>query len=209
MHNELTKAEVLDTLRAERSRWDALLAAVGDARMTQRVPGSLWSPKDIMAHIAWYEQETAAVLEAGNDPHARRDWLWAIPEYQRNAILYREHRERPLGEVRATAQEAYAPLVAAVVALAEENGRDPQRFPHLPAGWTPWKVIAVHSYEHYRQYIPSIRAWLDLTAPESDSTLWRALTAGALQAREDVAPAPRGPELEVNITRWEEEGGRV
>jgi hypothetical protein len=137
MHNEITKAEVLDTLRAERSRWENLLVTVGDARMTQQVPGGLWSPKDIMAHVAWYEQETAAVLQAGNDPHARRDWLWEIPEYQRNVILYREHCERPLGEVRATAQEAYAHLVAAVVALTEENGRDPQRFPHMPPPGPP------------------------------------------------------------------------
>jgi hypothetical protein len=209
MHNEITKAEVLDTLRAERSRWENLLVTVGDARMTQQVPGGLWSPKDIMAHVAWYEQETAAVLPAGNDPHARRDWLWEIPEYQRNVILYREHCERPLGEVRATAQEAYAHLVAAVVALTEENGRDPQRFPHMPPGWTPWQFIAVHSYEHYREHTPALRAWLDTTAPDADQTPRCLVTAGAPTARRAVTPALSGSALETNMTRWEEEGGRV
>jgi hypothetical protein len=34
--------------------------------------------------------------------------LWEISEYERNAILYWAHRERPLDEVRAAAQEIFA-----------------------------------------------------------------------------------------------------
>jgi hypothetical protein len=71
------------------------------------VPGGLWSPKDIIAHIAWYEPKTVSVLQADNDHPARRDWLWEISEYERNAILYWAHRERPVGEVRA-AEEIFA-----------------------------------------------------------------------------------------------------
>ena len=160
MDAKLTKAQVLATLQTERRAWDALLAEVGDARMSTPLPGRQGSPKDILAHVAWYEHETAAVLQAGSPP-AERAWLWEMPEYQRNLILYREQSLRPLAEVRVAAEAAFSQLLAAVQALDAETAHDPARFPTMPATWTPWQFIAAHSYEHYRAHTPALRAWLD------------------------------------------------
>jgi hypothetical protein len=79
----------------------------------------------------------------------------------------------------------------------------------MPPGWTPWQFIAVHSYEHYREHTPALRAWLDTTAPDADQTPRCLVTAGAPTARRAVTPALSGSALETNMTRWEEEGGRV
>jgi hypothetical protein len=183
MDAKLTKAQVLATLQTERRAWDALLAEIGEARMSAPLPGRQESPKDIMAHVAWYEQETAAVLQAGPQP-AERDWLWQIPEYQRNLVLYREQQQRPLAEVRAAAQAAFAQLLAAVQALDADTAHDPARFPTMPATWTPWQFIAAHSYEHYRAHTPALRAWLD-SLPAAPPPL----PVAAVVALPDYAPA--------------------
>lgn len=166
MANEMTKTQVLDTLHAERSRWEALLAEVGTARMTEQLGTNRWSVKDIMAHVTWHEQQTAAVLSAPT-VNPGRDWLWELSEDKRNAILFTEYRGRPLADVRADAQQGFTHLVGAVEALSEADVRDPLRFPGTPPTWQPWSLIAGHSYEHYRQHTADIRAWLDTQTPPS------------------------------------------
>src|SRR5215210_7365241 len=99
MLDEMTKAQLLETLRAERSRWEALLAEVGEARMTTPLPASWWSIKDVIAHVAWHEQQTAAVLQPYPGRYLVKDWLWLLTPAKRNAILFTENRDRPLPEV--------------------------------------------------------------------------------------------------------------
>jgi hypothetical protein len=123
----------------------------------------------------------AAVLQAGPPP-PQRDWLWAMPADQRNAIVYREQRASSLAAVRAAAEGAYTHLVAVVEAL--DAGQDGTRFPTMPAGWTPWQFIAVHSYEQYRAHTPALRAWLD--AQPAPTRRPAPVGAGALV---DYAPA--------------------
>jgi hypothetical protein len=132
MDAKLTKAQVLTTLQAKRRAWDALLVEVGDARMGQVLPGGRWSPKDLLARGAWYEQELAAVLAAAPLP-PQRAWLWALPADQRNAIVDREQRAGSVAAGRAAAQAAFTYLVAVVAALDAGAGQDGTRFPTMPA----------------------------------------------------------------------------
>ncbi len=44
----MNKDELLETMRAERARWEQVLAQVGEERMTQLRAGE-WSVKDIVA----------------------------------------------------------------------------------------------------------------------------------------------------------------
>lgn len=154
---DITKAQFLENLRTGRSQWDALLAEVGEERMTQPGVAGEWSVKDIIAHVTWYEREMVGVLEAhalvGSD-------LWDLPTDQRNIPIYEENRERPLTDVLAEAQRVYRQLLELVESLAEEDLTDPGRFEGMPTEWQPWDIIAGNSYEHYRQHIPDIRAWL-------------------------------------------------
>jgi uncharacterized damage-inducible protein DinB len=178
MFDELTKAQVLDTLRTERTRWEALLAEVGEARMTEEIQASWWSIKDVIAHVTWYERQTAEALQPALRHRPTRDWLWDLTAAKRNAILYTEYRDRPLAALRAEAQQVFEQLVAAIEALTEAEVRDPARFPNLPPGWQPWRFIARHSYEHYREHTPRIRAWLDGLGPEAAPPSEPAVAAG-------------------------------
>lgn len=153
----MNKSEWLTTLQTERAQWEALLAEVGEARMTRPGVAGEWSVKDIVAHVTWFEREMVGVLQArtlvGSD-------LWSLPHDQRNAAIYEQNRDRALSGVLAEARVVFDQLRAGMQSLAEEDLHDPLRFAEMPADWVPWQVIAGNSYEHYRQHTPGIRDWM-------------------------------------------------
>ena len=55
MNNHLTTAQLLEVMRTARSNWEALLAEVGEARLTEPGVEGDWSLKDIIAHITYFE----------------------------------------------------------------------------------------------------------------------------------------------------------
>jgi uncharacterized protein (TIGR03083 family) len=157
----MNKTEWLDTLQAERAQWNALLAQVDEARMTQ--PGAVgeWSVKDVIAHVTWFEREMVGVLRT----HALvGSELWNLPHDERNAAIYEQNRDRALSEVLAEARAVYDQLLVGMQSLAEEDLHDPQRFAEMPADWIPWQVIAGNCYEHYRQHTPGLCDWMALDA---------------------------------------------
>jgi uncharacterized protein (TIGR03083 family) len=158
MTGMMTKRKLLDLIRAERAQWDALLAQVDQARMTEPGMAGDWSLKDIIAHVAWCEREVLGVLRAhamvGSD-------LWNLSNDERNAAVYVQNRERSLHDVLSEAREVYPQLIEAVEALTEEDITDPTRFRDMPSEWRPWMLISNNTYEHYQAHTPSIRAWLE------------------------------------------------
>ena len=148
----------------ERGRWDALLARAGDAGLTEPgLPGG-WSVKDVIAHVIWGEREIAGVFQqhalVGSD-------LWDLPLRERNAAIYEQNRDRSLDEVLADAPRAFTELVEAVQQLSEDDLNDPSLYRDMPADWEPWRLIAENTYEHYRDHMPAIEAWLGKKAQES------------------------------------------
>jgi hypothetical protein len=156
--NPMTPTRLLAALQAERARWDALLAEVGEARMTQAGVEGEWSVKDIIAHVTWFEREMVGLLQA----HALvGSELWNLAQDERNAAIYEQNRGRPLSDVLAEARLVFEQLAAAAQSLSDEDLTDPLRFAGMPGDWTPWRILAGNSFEHYGQHAPSIRDWLD------------------------------------------------
>jgi hypothetical protein len=155
---EMNKSKLVETLRKERQTWDALLAEVARHGMTEPGLAGHWSAKDLIAHVTWYERETASMIEqralVGSD-------LWELPQDERNIPIYEEYKDRQLEEILVEARNIFNRLVQAVESLSEEELVDASHFREMPEEWTPWKVIASNSYEHYHQHIPGVRAWLD------------------------------------------------
>lgn len=158
MEAYISKAQFLETQRATHAEWEALLAEVGEARMTEPGAAGEWSIKDVVAHVTWGEREMLQVLRshvlAGSD-------LWQRPQDARNAAVYAEHRSRSLPNVLDEAREVYAQLFAALQAVSEADLNDPRRFREMPEDWIPWQVVAGNTYLHYQEHMPAIRAWLD------------------------------------------------
>ena len=159
MHEQFIKVDFLETLQTARAEWEALLVKVGESNMTLPGVAGEWSVRDIVCHITWFEREMVGVLQArtliGSD-------LWNLPQGQRNAAIFEQNRHRPLENVFDEAHQVYQALFEALQSLTNEDLNDPTRFENMPPDWSPGKLIAENSYEHYRAHAPSIQTWLDL-----------------------------------------------
>jgi uncharacterized protein (TIGR03083 family) len=152
----MTKRRFLELQLAERERWDALLAEVAEARMTEATLPGGWSVKDIIAHITWSEREMVGVMReralVGSD-------LWNLEQDERNRIVYEENRDRPLGDVLTDARAVYRDFLDHVKHL-DDDLDDPGRFLGMPPDWTPWRILAGCCYQHYADKYQDIREWL-------------------------------------------------
>jgi uncharacterized protein (TIGR03083 family) len=164
----MTKAEFLDRLRSGRAEWDALIAQIDKARMTE--PGVVgdWSVKDIIAHVTWSEREMVGMLQAralvGSD-------LWNQPQDDRNAAVFRQNRDRPLPDVLAEARAVGQQLTELVEGLSDDELNDASHFADMPLDWLPWRIIAGNTYGHYPEHAEAIRAWQDTLSAISGPTV--------------------------------------
>ena len=156
MNGHMNKAELLGMIQADRAHWEALLAGIPEAWLTEPGVEGEWSVKDIVAHIAWGEHESLAVARAralvGSD-------LWQLSEDERNAAVFEQNRGRDLHDVLSESRQVFQDYLEALGALSEEELNDPSRFRGLPDGWRPWRIL--YDPTHYHGHAESIRAWLE------------------------------------------------
>jgi hypothetical protein len=163
-----SKAELLHQMREGRAAWDALIAQVPETLLTEPLLSDRWSVKDLIAHIAAYEQWTAAQIKAAHEGRAPTNMeLYGVAEMPpdpagwdldwQNAAIYARYKDLPLVEVRAFSRRAYEALLAAVEATSEEDLAKP--------GTTSWplesstlSVIPIQSYAHYEMHVADLRA---------------------------------------------------
>ena len=162
MDKTTAKDELLAAMRQGWADWQAMLAEVGEERMTTPgVGGGEWSVKDIVAHVAWSEGWVAEFI-------ATRSWPNVAPELnvedqdQRNAAFVAHARDWPLSRVLGDAERHHAALVAAVEGLNAEDYADQTRLGMPPApGWEIPRLVAANTRDHYAHHVADIRAWLD------------------------------------------------
>jgi len=162
----MNKAGFLDTMRAERERWEALLAEVGELRMERPGVAGDWSVRDIIAHVTAYERGLVEWLEAASRGESVGFPVLDHPDVDyRNAAILRESEDRSLEDILLESQRVFERLLQMVQALSETELIDPHRTEwYVKPRWKEarplWKCIADDSYGHYHQHIPDIRAWL-------------------------------------------------
>lgn len=162
MSEAMTRQRFLETLRAERARWEAALARVDRARLEASVAAGGWSVKDIVAHVVWSERELLGLVSQRalvGSP------LWQLDQDERNGIVYEQNRLRPVDEVLAEAEEIYARLLAGLEGLEDQDFIDPGRFQGMPAGWVPWRIFSGSTFEHYQAHRPAIEASVEEERP--------------------------------------------
>lgn len=152
----LDRTTLLEQIHAARTQLDAVLARIPAARMEEVGAVGTWSIKDVLSHIAWYENETAGLLE--QRAVVGSEW-WSLGIEAMNQRVYEAHQDVPLATVQAHAAAAFARLVAAVETLSEEKLRDPAHFREMPAEWVPGRMIYENSAEHYLDHMADIEAW--------------------------------------------------
>ena len=100
MTEKMIKAKLLAELRASRQEWDALIAEVGEARLTQPGAAGDWSVRDISAHLTaynrWFVNASEAYFRGEMPP---MDGTEGLPYEEFNRLHHARTRDKPLAEV--------------------------------------------------------------------------------------------------------------
>jgi hypothetical protein len=157
----MNKAELIDTLKTERNNWDAVLAQVGEERMTE--PGVVgdWSVKDVLSHLTAWESRPLEWLEAARrgDTPRPADWPQGLSEDEENAWIYQRSASRPLQDVLQESRAVSNRIMELLNELPEEDLSDPQHY-----AWTQGTSLIDrmpgNTFDHYREHAQQIREWL-------------------------------------------------
>ena len=162
MEAEMTREKVLNALRTERAKWDALLAEVGEDRMEEPGAEGEWRVKDSIAHLTYYDKWMADRLHEQLQGETYTLNAWDMMHYEdRNKLIYERDRDLPLQEVLAASKLTFQRLMEAVGAHSEEFLTEPQQFAGAPQPIIVWQYLRSEVYGHYPDHIAPIRAWLD------------------------------------------------
>jgi hypothetical protein len=158
MADRLTIAELIAQIRAVSTRMELLLAQLSVAEINQPGAVGVWSVKDVLAHIAFWERDAANMLHAavrGETPD-----LFADDATERNnASVVAQYYQRSLSAVIADWQQAREELIDAIEDLEDADLNDADRFP-WSGGRTLADRIIGNSYDHEQEHIEQIRAWM-------------------------------------------------
>ena len=161
----MDKTMVLNTIQTEWEQFESLLAPLDETQVCTPTLEGGWSIKDIMAHIASWENICSRWLEQcirGETPRPTER-----VDDQSNERIYHENRDCSLDEVQHFFQQVHEQFLQKVErlfsTLTQEDITTSHRF-----AWTEFwpgssllAVIADNSYEHYQDHAQQIRRWLD------------------------------------------------
>ena len=153
----MTRDEFLAAVRTERARFDAAAERLDAERMVSATLEDGRTAKDILAHVAWYDGQMVGVLRAralvGSE-------LWELSQPERNAIILKENKQRPLDDVLSESRHVFEELSGLMETLEEEELREAGRFAEMPDEWEPIEMFAGNTYEHYAGHLPELEELL-------------------------------------------------
>lgn len=162
----MDKTTLLNTIQTEYAELESLIAHLSEKQLCTAPGEGEWSIKDIMAHIAVWEQICARWLEEcirGVTPQPSERNEAGV-----NDRIFRENRNRSLAEVQELFHAAHQQFLYQVnqltQTLSEEEINASHRFAwteHWP-GASILAVIADNSYEHYHDHVQQIQHLLQL-----------------------------------------------
>jgi uncharacterized protein (TIGR03083 family) len=151
MPNPTTKDALLAEVRSERDALEESLAALTPQQMV--VPGAIadWSVKDVLAHLAEWEQLLLVWYQAGLrgeiPPIPAPGYSWAQMD-DLNQEIYEKYRDLSLDEVQAYFRASHRQVLEAVQTMTEDELFTPGKF-----AWTKQNALAAYvvpcTSEHY------------------------------------------------------------
>jgi hypothetical protein len=158
MTDRMNVAELTALIRATSTRMELLLAQLNVEQINQSGAVGVWSVKDVLVHIAFWERYAANIIRdllRGATPV-----LVADDQTERsNASVVAQYYQRALSAVIADWQAAREDLLEEIARLEDEDLNDPDRF-RWSAGRTLLDHIAGSSFDHEQEHIEQIRAWM-------------------------------------------------
>lgn len=153
----MNKTELLAKVSQSRAEFEALMAQFGDEQMLQPILPGGWTPKDALAHIAWWARRGYIVISAVIDGLEPEYSLDESDVDNVNCNTYETNRLRPLADARREEAEAYQALFTLVESLPDDDKlSDPTKF-----AWTKGKPLSVvvewNTFAHYDEHMPDLR----------------------------------------------------
>jgi hypothetical protein len=153
----MEKSSVLEKINKSYTEFESLLGQIPEHRMLEAGASGIFSIKDIVSHIAWFEREMVNVFR---DHALIGSHLWNLPTDERNMAIYEENRNRPLADVLKEAMRIHKELIEIIQNVDDESLNDAMKFREMPVDWVPWQVLAGNTYEHYAHHTQDIQRWL-------------------------------------------------
>jgi len=145
---------LIEVTEASREYLDHVVQSVPEEKRTWKASPEAWSLKDVLAHIAWHDDQMVEVCE-------KRDLVgsvwWTLPLEERNGNIFKEYENTPFTEVLEFYETSYKRMIEALKTLADEDLNDPKHFHDMPEEWTPWRMIANNGCEHYIRHVGQVR----------------------------------------------------
>jgi hypothetical protein len=157
----MDKQQMLETMARTRAAWQALLADVGEERMTVAGVTGDWSVKDIVAHLTAWEKRTGARLTAIRDGGTPEPAPWPpnLREEDINVWIYEASRKRTLRDVLGESRQVQDQVMKQLQTVTDEELNQPGRFSWLNGNKLA-DYIPGNTYEHYQEHAELIRKWL-------------------------------------------------
>jgi hypothetical protein len=162
MGDPRTKQEMLELIHSEREALEALLARLREEQLTQLGVVGEWSVKDILVHIAVWEERMRGWVaeslrgEASERPAPGMTW----DDLDRlNEQTYLANKDRPMDEVREMFQASYRTSLHLIASLAQKDLFDADRF-GWRAGDPLWHLVAANTCWHYKEHREDIEKWI-------------------------------------------------
>jgi hypothetical protein len=160
MSDPMSVAQLSALIRSTSTRLELLLAQLNVEQMNQPGAVGVWSVKDVLVHVAFWERYAVNIIRAAVDGETPN--LVADDQTERsNASVVAQYYQRALSAVIADWQAAREELLEWIEDLSDEDLNDVERFP-WSGGRTLLDHIATSSYEHEQEHIDQIRAWMDV-----------------------------------------------
>jgi hypothetical protein len=212
MAEPMTKAELLEQVRAQYVALDAATAPILPAQMA--VPGvnGAWSAKDTIAHLTFWHQNLLARLDsAATDRHVSA--ATAIDDDTWNLRCFVANHDRTLDDIMADLWRTQQAIVDAIDALPEA-----MLFNTGTHGGALWAAVDGTVLGHYPEHIAQIERWRaqhvtfptmksDLLSRIADGYGALAATVNAMPPRELTLPTLHGgwsvKDEVAHVTFWE------
>ena len=161
---------ILVALREQLNRWEALLATMNEEQITTALLPSVWSTKDVMAHLRAWQQRSIARLEA-----AQLDREPEFPKWpadldadseggvdRLNAWIYEANRELPWSTVHRNWSQGFLRFLDLGAQISEQDLLDAGRYPWLHGHSLAFILVA--SYDHHREHLDELLVEPELKA---------------------------------------------
>ncbi len=147
-----TKPDLLAEIQRERTKLEALLAPLDEAGMLVAVRDDGWTAKDILAHLASWEQRLLRWIErwrTTGDP-GRPEVGVSWDDFDAlNERDFQAAKETALLDVRRASAKSYDGVIRTLGSLTEE---DLAVHPETPDGPTWSWIFSTNTYEHYKEH---------------------------------------------------------